>query len=124
MASIVPLFGGEARLTVKADGADLTAGQLVKITNIDGTVLEAVAATAPGEADGVMNVDVANGEKGACIMLVPGTVMKMKSGAGVAAGELVEPVAAGAADTASAFDRAIGRALTATASGFILVLVN
>ena len=124
MATVLPMFGGEDRLTVKANGAALTAGQLVKIQDFTANQLRAVPATAPGEADGVMNVDVADGELGACVMLVPGTVMKMKSGAGVAAGDLVEPVAAGAADTAASLGNAIGRAVTATSGGFILVLVK
>lgn len=127
MATALPLFGGEDRLTVKADGADLAAGQLVHITGFSyAGGLTAVAATATGEADGVMNVDAADGEVGACVMLVPGTVIKVKSAAGLAADALVIPGAAGVvtATGATAGD-AIGRTLTATdADGNVLVLVK
>ena len=124
MAIALPMFGGEDRLTVRANGAALAAGQLVTIDSFTNNELKATVAAAPGEADGVMNVDVADGELGACIMLVPGTVIKVP-GAGIAAGALVEPTAAGAVATADVYGDAIGRALTATdADGNVLVLIK
>ena len=133
MATIVPLFGGEDRLTVKANGEDLTAGQLVKITAFTAGELLAAKSVATGGADAAMNVDADDGEKGAAVILVPGTVMKLQSETGVAAGDLVKSSANGKVTTASpsannaACDDGliiIGRALTAVSGGFATVLIK
>lgn len=128
MATIVPMFGGEDRLTVKATGQAFTAGLLVKLTGFANDELSAAKAVATGGVDGIMNVDVAQNEKGAMIALVPGTIMKVQAETGVAAGDALKCSANGKVTTATVGTDAdfliIGRALTATSGGFVYALVK
>jgi len=56
------------RITVIADGEDLSAGNVVKITGVEGSTPKVKKTTSYSDiAFGVMYEDVKNGEKGLCI---------------------------------------------------------
>jgi len=57
------------RIAVIADGEDLSAGNVVKISGVEGSTPKVKKTTGPGDtAIGVMYEDVKNGELGLCII--------------------------------------------------------
>lgn len=132
--AVVPMFGGEDRLTIKAGVGGVTAGMFVKCSGWASGYITAAKAVATGGADAIA-ADAADADDlTTAIMLAPGTVIQVLAEAGVAAGDPIKVSANGKAATAtaptdngSAGDDGfliVGRALTATSSGEILALIR
>jgi len=94
LAGIVKGIEKAKRITVIADGEDLSAGNVVKITGAEGSIPKAKKTVASWEVGlGVMYEDVKNGEKGLCI--IDDAVVEVIAAGAISIGTYVCPDAGG-----------------------------
>jgi len=123
LAGIIKGVEKAKRITVIADGEDLSAGNVVKITGVEGSTPKVKKTVGSSDvAFGVMYEDVPNGKKGLCI--IDDAIVEVVATAAISVGSYVipagdgrvnefdaSPLAPAAGATVSRFQSIIGIAL-------------
>jgi len=119
LAGIIKGIEKATRITVIADGEDLSAGNVVTITGVAGSTPKVKKTTGAGDvAFGVMYEDVKNGESGLCI--IDNAVVEVVASAAITVGRYVCGAAGGKVQEFSTTALAPGAGVTVSSTQNII----